>query len=182
LDTERGLPLGLGCGDYSETQITLSSGSKLVFYSDGITEAENAEQEEYGLSRLAEHAMKPGASAVSIIDEVRSYAHGGGVRDDATAVFVTVTGYLIACGRGALSECRDPSRRRSRLSAPFRRRARGLPLPASRWPGLSTGLPDRRSLPRSLAAGKYLRCRSFHVHLSAEYRAGTHTPFPRGTL
>jgi len=92
LDTERGLPLGLGCGDYSETQITLSSGSKLVFYSDGITEAENAEQEEYGLSRLAEHAMKPGASAVSIIDEVRSYAHGGGVRDDATAVFVTVTG------------------------------------------------------------------------------------------
>jgi phosphoserine phosphatase RsbU/P len=92
LDTERGLPLGMGCGDYSETQITLSSGSKLVFYSDGITEAENAEQEEYGLSRLAEHAVKPGASAVSIIDEVRSYAHGGGVRDDATAVFVTVTG------------------------------------------------------------------------------------------
>jgi|SRR5580704_9277911 sigma-B regulation protein RsbU (phosphoserine phosphatase) len=92
LDTERGLPLGLGCGDYSETQVTLTRGSKLVFYSDGITEAENAEQEEYGLSRLAEHAVKPGASAVSIIDEVRSYANGSGVRDDATAVFVTVTG------------------------------------------------------------------------------------------
>ena len=27
LDTERGLPLGLGCGDYSETSITLSEGS-----------------------------------------------------------------------------------------------------------------------------------------------------------
>ena len=53
LDTERGLPLGLGCGDYSETRVTLSEGSKLVFYSDGITEAENASGEEYGLCRLA---------------------------------------------------------------------------------------------------------------------------------
>jgi phosphoserine phosphatase RsbU/P len=91
LDTERGLPLGLGCGDYSETQITLSQGSKLIFYSDGITEAENGDQEEYGLGRLAEHAVKPGASAVSIIDEVRAYANGSGVRDDASVVFVAVS-------------------------------------------------------------------------------------------
>jgi sigma-B regulation protein RsbU (phosphoserine phosphatase) len=41
LDVERGLPLGLGSGDYSETVISLSEGSKLIFYSDGITEAEN---------------------------------------------------------------------------------------------------------------------------------------------
>ena len=90
LDTERGLPLGLSCGDYSETQITLSPGSKLVFYSDGITEAENANEEEFGLCRLAEHVVKPGASAVSIIDDVRSFANGSGVRDDASVVFVGV--------------------------------------------------------------------------------------------
>jgi phosphoserine phosphatase RsbU/P len=90
VETERGLPLGLGCGDYSETQISLSAGSKLVFYSDGITEAENAKQEEYGLGRLAEHAAKPEASAVSIVDDVRLYANGYGVRDDATVVFVGV--------------------------------------------------------------------------------------------
>jgi sigma-B regulation protein RsbU (phosphoserine phosphatase) len=90
LDTERGLPLGLSCGDYSETHITLSPGSKLVFYSDGITEAENAHEEEYGLCRLAEHVVKPGASAVSIIDDVRSFANGSGVRDDASVVFVGV--------------------------------------------------------------------------------------------
>jgi sigma-B regulation protein RsbU (phosphoserine phosphatase) len=90
LDTERGLPLGLSCGEYSESLITLSEGSRLIFYSDGITEAENANEEEYGLCRLAEHAVKPGASAVSIIDEVRSYANGAGVRDDATVVFVGV--------------------------------------------------------------------------------------------
>jgi phosphoserine phosphatase RsbU/P len=90
LDTERGLPLGLGCGDYSETQITLSEGSKLVFYSDGITEAVNAEDEEYGLCRLAEHAETPGASALSILDEVRSFANGSALRDDASVVLVGV--------------------------------------------------------------------------------------------
>ena len=65
LDVERGLPLGLACGDYSEAVISLSEGSRLIFYSDGITEAVNANEEEYGLCRLAEHAIKPEASAVA---------------------------------------------------------------------------------------------------------------------
>ncbi len=90
LDTERGLPLGLGCGDYSETQITLSEGSKLLFYSDGITEAENANGEEYGPCRLAEHAAKAGSSAVSIVDDVRSFSNGSNLRDDASVIFVGV--------------------------------------------------------------------------------------------
>lgn len=88
LDTERGLPIGLGCGDYSETRIHLSKGSKLVFYSDGITEAENANEEEFGLSRLAEHVARPDSSAVSIIDDVRSFANGANLRDDASVIFV----------------------------------------------------------------------------------------------
>ena len=90
LEVERGLPLGVANGDYSETEISLTNGSRLVFYSDGITEAENANGQEYGACRLAEHAIKPGASAVSIIDEVRSFANGSGVRDDASVVFVGV--------------------------------------------------------------------------------------------
>jgi sigma-B regulation protein RsbU (phosphoserine phosphatase) len=90
LDVERGLPLGLACGDYSENVVTLSPGSRLIFYSDGITEAENIEQEEFGVWRLAEHAMRPDASAVTIVDEVHSYANGSGVRDDASAVFIGV--------------------------------------------------------------------------------------------
>jgi sigma-B regulation protein RsbU (phosphoserine phosphatase) len=90
LDTERGLPLGINCGDYSETRVTLSPGSRLVFYSDGITEAVNAGEEEYGLERLAEHAAGAGASAVTIVDDVRAFATSSGVRDDATVVFVGV--------------------------------------------------------------------------------------------
>ena len=61
-----------------------------MFYSDGITEAENANAEEYGLCRLAEHAVKPGSSAVSIVDDVRSFVNGANLRDDASVVFVGV--------------------------------------------------------------------------------------------
>jgi len=90
IDTERGLPLGIGCGDYSESSVNLSEGSRLIFYSDGITEAVNADDQEYGLERLAEHAVGPSASAVSIVDDVRAFSNGSGVRDDATVVFVGV--------------------------------------------------------------------------------------------
>jgi sigma-B regulation protein RsbU (phosphoserine phosphatase) len=90
LDTERGLPLGLSCGDYSETTIALTPGSRLVFYSDGITEAVNDADEEYGLDRLARHVASRGASAVSVVDDVRGFANGVGLSDDASLVFVGV--------------------------------------------------------------------------------------------
>ncbi len=90
LDTERGLPLGLSCGDYSESTVGLSPGSRLVFYSDGISEASNLEDEEYGLDRLAQHVSCPGASAISVLDDVRAFANGVALRDDASVVFVQV--------------------------------------------------------------------------------------------
>jgi sigma-B regulation protein RsbU (phosphoserine phosphatase) len=90
LDTECGMPLGIGTGCYSETQVTLSEGSRLVFYSDGITEAVNANGEEYGLDQLARQAACPSASAVRIVDDVHAYANGLCLRDDATVVFVGV--------------------------------------------------------------------------------------------
>jgi phosphoserine phosphatase RsbU/P len=89
LDTERGLPLGLSCcGDYSQSTVTLSPGSRLVFYSDGISEASNQKEEEYGLDRLAGHVSSPNASAITILDDVRNFADGVVLRDDASVVFV----------------------------------------------------------------------------------------------
>jgi phosphoserine phosphatase RsbU/P len=91
LDVERGLPLGLAAGEYSETKVSLSKGSRLIFYSDGITEAENAQAEEFGLCRLVEHAIRPEASALSLVDEVQTFSNASGVRDDASVVFIGVT-------------------------------------------------------------------------------------------
>jgi sigma-B regulation protein RsbU (phosphoserine phosphatase) len=90
LDTEQGMPLGLGFGEYSETRVPLSPGSRLLFYSDGITEAVNAEQDEYGSCRLVTHALSPGASALSIVDDVRAFSNSAGLNDDATVVLISV--------------------------------------------------------------------------------------------
>jgi sigma-B regulation protein RsbU (phosphoserine phosphatase) len=88
LDVERGIPLGLGPGDFSEVEVKLPLGSRLVFYSDGITEAENPTDEEYGSARLQEHFLRPDASAESLVDNVRLFANGAGLRDDASVILV----------------------------------------------------------------------------------------------
>jgi phosphoserine phosphatase RsbU/P len=90
LETERGLPLGLSAGDYSETVVNLPPGSRLVFYSDGITEAVNAAGEEYGVERLVSQVSGRGASTLSILDDVRAFSNSKGLRDDASVVFVGV--------------------------------------------------------------------------------------------
>ncbi len=88
LDSERGMPLGLGTEEFSESQVQLSKGSRLVFYSDGITEATGLSDEEYGAERMRDHVLQPGSSADSILADVRTFANGEGLRDDATVIFV----------------------------------------------------------------------------------------------
>jgi sigma-B regulation protein RsbU (phosphoserine phosphatase) len=88
LDSERGIPLGLGTGEFSESQVQLSKGSRLVFYSDGITEATDGTDEEYGAERMREHVLQPDSCAESILADVRRFANGEGLHDDATVIFV----------------------------------------------------------------------------------------------
>ena len=52
LNTEVGLPLGLALGEYSETEIELKPGCRVVFYSAIITDAVNPAEEEYGQLRM----------------------------------------------------------------------------------------------------------------------------------
>lgn len=88
LATERGMPLGLGFGDFSEHAVAFPKGSRIVFYSDGITEATNDQEEEYGVQRLQDHVSRPDASAESLLDDVRAFANSGGLKDDASVIFV----------------------------------------------------------------------------------------------
>jgi len=88
LDSERGVPLGLGFGNFSESKVHLPEGSQLVFYSDGITETESPDGEEYGAGRLQEHLQQPDVSAESILEDVRRFANGAGLQDDATVIFL----------------------------------------------------------------------------------------------
>jgi phosphoserine phosphatase RsbU/P len=88
LESDKGMPLGIGFGDFSEVEVPFPKGSGLVFYSDGITEAANHDDEEYGLLRLQEHVSRAEASADSLLADVRSFANSSGLRDDASVIFV----------------------------------------------------------------------------------------------
>ena len=88
LDLDTGLPLGLGASSYPETTITLGPGTRLLFYTDGITEAMNATDEEYGPARLIEHFVQPEACVDSLIAEVQKFGIGSTHTDDATALLI----------------------------------------------------------------------------------------------
>jgi len=88
LDSQMGLPLGLSLGAFSEQTATLAEGSRLVFYSDGLTEAANAAEEEYGGSRLEKHFAQLEASPESVLQDVRSFASPSSLHDDATVIVV----------------------------------------------------------------------------------------------
>jgi sigma-B regulation protein RsbU (phosphoserine phosphatase) len=92
LHTDAGLPLGLALGEYSEAEIQLEPGCRVVFYSDGITEAANPDEEEYGELRLKEHLLQPGTCGESLLADVRSFVNGFGLRDDATVITVKMLG------------------------------------------------------------------------------------------
>lgn len=86
--TENGLPLGLMGSDYSEIELQLQPGDRVLLYSDGVLEATNSKGEEFGISRLEEALQHPNASAQSVLEEVHQFAHGGTLADDATAVLL----------------------------------------------------------------------------------------------
>jgi sigma-B regulation protein RsbU (phosphoserine phosphatase) len=88
LDLDTGLPLGLGASSYPENTMTLDPGTQLLFYTDGITEAMDNTDEEFGPARLIEHFRDPEACVDSLIAEVQRYGTGSTHTDDATAVLI----------------------------------------------------------------------------------------------
>jgi phosphoserine phosphatase RsbU/P len=86
LKTEKGLPLGLMNSEYSEIELTLQSGDRVLIYTDGAVEATNSEGQEYETSRLVKSLQKPGVSARSVLTEVQEFARSGTLSDDATAI------------------------------------------------------------------------------------------------
>jgi phosphoserine phosphatase RsbU/P len=88
LEVDTGLPLGLGASSYPEYTIHLKSGTRLLFYTDGITEAMNCRDEEFGPARLLDHFLTPGACVEGLIREIQHFGHGLDLSDDATAVLI----------------------------------------------------------------------------------------------
>ncbi|MBM3488946.1 MAG: hypothetical protein FJX68_00625 [Alphaproteobacteria bacterium] len=75
--------------DYAEGSLTLGQGDALLLYSDGVTEAMNAEQREFGIDRLAEAfretvAVEPAVLVIDLLQEVDLFARGAQQSDDIT--------------------------------------------------------------------------------------------------
>ena len=96
MDTiDLGFPLGM-VDDIrqwvAETTVTLCSGDGLILYTDGITEAQNAAGEFYGLERLcaviSANWREKNAEYVkqAIVDDLRAFVGGAMVYDDVTLV------------------------------------------------------------------------------------------------
>jgi len=88
VSTDAGLPLGVRHGEFSEAVVRVPDGARVMFYSDGITEAENPASEQYGPDRLLAHLNQPNSSMDSLLADVRHFANGEGLSDDATVVLV----------------------------------------------------------------------------------------------
>ena len=88
LDTEAGLPLGISEGSFSERTLKLAAGNRLVFYSDGVTEAMNSSLEQYGATRLRDHIAGPLVTAQSIVNDVHRFMAGHPASDDVTVVMM----------------------------------------------------------------------------------------------
>ena len=89
-----GVPLGLlEKSEYQETSQTLEKGDLLAMFSDGIVEANNPQQEEFGTRRLEnllrEHAHEPIAQIIeAIFGEIERFEQGHPRRDDQTLLLV----------------------------------------------------------------------------------------------
>jgi sigma-B regulation protein RsbU (phosphoserine phosphatase) len=89
-----GMPLGLmPDAVYTASEATLEPGDSLVMYTDGITEAANPEEEEFGRERLVsvcqEHSGEsPKELASSIEAVVDAFVEGVPYHDDRTLVIV----------------------------------------------------------------------------------------------
>ncbi|MFF2091010.1 PP2C family protein-serine/threonine phosphatase [Paenibacillus sp. NPDC058174] len=91
----KGIPLGsFPDFTYKDVQLQLERGDKLVIYTDGITEAENARQEQYSTGRLQQFLTQTkDYSSAEIIDallmDVFMFADGAPQSDDIAVLCLT---------------------------------------------------------------------------------------------
>jgi sigma-B regulation protein RsbU (phosphoserine phosphatase) len=79
---------------YEQAEIPLAAGDRIVFYTDGITEARNTDGDEFGEERLTAAAVgmrtiAPEAMKDALLQEVNTFT-GGRFDDDATLIVVAV--------------------------------------------------------------------------------------------
>ena len=87
-------PIGLFCSQtFTSTRVQLAPGDALLLYSDGISEAHNRHDEEYGSSRLAQvlrqsAALAPAQALAACTGDVSAFENGARQHDDKTLLLL----------------------------------------------------------------------------------------------
>jgi len=91
---------------YKECEIAFDSGDRLLMYTDGITEAQNSEGEEFGDRRLSDlmiglQGASPGELTEIVVSTVSAFSNGN-FKDDVTVLAVEVppAACLVKSGSG----------------------------------------------------------------------------------
>jgi phosphoserine phosphatase RsbU/P len=94
-----GLPIGMFCEErYSSTQIKLDKGDRLLLYTDGLSEARDRHDREYGDDRLPTlvgmcHALPANALVNRLLDDVREFSSPRPWADDLTVMAIEMVGH-----------------------------------------------------------------------------------------
>ncbi|MBQ5424745.1 MAG: SpoIIE family protein phosphatase [Bacteroidales bacterium] len=83
--------------DYKSETLDLRPGTKLLLYTDGVTEAEKADNEQFGEERLLQHIsvpefknLNPEEMVSSVLDAVKNFAGDNEQNDDITIFAITI--------------------------------------------------------------------------------------------
>ena len=82
------LPIGLSPPAFAETTVRLAPQARVLFYSDGLSEAENELGQEFGAERLKRALKSPQVAVEGILADVRAFVRTRGLQDDATAILI----------------------------------------------------------------------------------------------
>lgn len=94
--TKTGIALGVIETLYSAEQITLGIGDLLILYTDGVTEAVDTQDQQYGLERLIQvvqtyHESHTSDIVQKVLDDLAVYTSGTEQFDDITLVVIRVS-------------------------------------------------------------------------------------------
>jgi phosphoserine phosphatase RsbU/P len=94
-----GLPVGMFCQErYTSTRIKLAKGDRLLLYTDGLSEARDAGNVDYGDGRLGTvlrdcHSLPASHLVARLLEDVRNFAARLAMVDDLTVMAIEMVGH-----------------------------------------------------------------------------------------
>jgi sigma-B regulation protein RsbU (phosphoserine phosphatase) len=88
LHTDAGMPLGLLPCNFTEHEVKFCHDFRLLFYTDGISEALNRKEEEFGRERLLEFVGNHDCDVADLLQDIQDFSGKSALEDDATVLLL----------------------------------------------------------------------------------------------